>query len=106
MMAESVTVVFSYFAIGVFGFVFVDTIALFASVLILLGVMIPMLFLSPKRAKGMLKSLFLSLALEIFLLVFFILHFPTVAWISPGLYAVIIADVLMGRRAIQLRKGR
>ncbi|HMF32250.1 MAG TPA: metallophosphoesterase [Candidatus Lokiarchaeia archaeon] len=103
-LMNSPTVFFSLFIACGLGIIYSDTMLMFFGVTLLVGLMFPMFFLSRKHARGMLINLFFSLTLLSFLLAFYILHFPTIAWIAPGYYLLIATDIMLARRAVALRK--
>jgi calcineurin-like phosphoesterase family protein len=99
MYMESFTAVFSFFLIGKNGFMYSDTILFFSIAIGLFSIHLVGLGLSPNRAKHEIRIISISLFWEVFLVVFYIIHFPTVAWLSPGYYILIAMDIRMRKQA-------
>lgn len=104
IFAESVTAVFSLFMIAQVGFIYTDVVLLFFAPVAIFGVLLVSSHLSKRRALGAVPWLFLSLLVEVFLVVFYILRTPAIGWIAPGYYLCIFLDVLMIKRAVYLRR--
>ena len=92
MYAEHTTAMFAFFLIGTAGILYSDVVLIFSAVL---GISIPFqaLCLSEKHRLAMRILTWISIFFEVFLLVFFLLHFSEIAWFSPGFYTLIYLDV-------------
>jgi hypothetical protein len=89
--AERITALFAFFLVGHTGILYSDVVLIaFAGV----GSWIPLqaLCLSPKNRKGMKILTGFSIFFEALLWFFFITHYPTVAWFSPGYYGLLYLD--------------
>lgn len=102
MLVETPTAIFALFYAHPTGVYFYSTNLIYTSVLWLFGILGMGFALSAgARRKTYLFGL-LSIIGEVFELVFYTLHFPTIAWFAPGLYGLIALDVLMMRGAARL----
>ena len=99
-----VTAIFSFFHVNSFGVIFNGLQLIYGGVIFLFSIYGQGLTLSYKHRNKFSVFTGLSVLILGFFIAFYILHFPTLSWFSPGLYTMIILDVYMFRRNIQMRK--
>jgi len=102
MFIGNITAVFSLFFLDPWGIRISGILFLFFGVMVFFNMMGEGFRLSPETQKHMKISIGIALSLEIFLIVFFILHFPAISWLSPGLYGMVILDLFMLRRSREI----
>ncbi len=106
MYVGQITAMFAFFywnanGIHINALLFVYTGTIFAFSILFQG-----FHLSPRSRDKIRTDTFLSFGWLLFLVVFFTLHFPTISWLSPGLYLMITLDILMLRRNKEMKSFR
>ena len=104
MYFGQLTAVFSLFYLNSWGIQVTGLIFIYTGVLFLGSILLQGFNLSYDKRKHMIGNLVFSLFWEGFFVLFFILHFPTLSWLSPGLYGMIIIDIFMGKRNREMFK--
>jgi hypothetical protein len=104
MDAESFTAVFSLFLVSARGILYSDVAMIFFAATAYS--LLPQMFcMSRKYRPLMLYFTFFALFLDCFLYIWYMLHFPTVAWMAVGYYAVIYCDFRIWKHAKSLGKS-
>ncbi|MHA1336241.1 MAG: metallophosphoesterase [Promethearchaeota archaeon] len=99
-----ITAVFSLLFVNSNGFYLNDVNLLFTGVSFMFCFFWIGFRLSYKHRNRLLAHLCVSIAFTIFLIIFYILHYPEISWFSPGYYAMLIIDMLMLKRNFQRKK--
>lgn len=99
MFIGKITAVFSFFFLNEFGLHFNGVNLLFTGVTLLLCFQLQPFRLSYKARNKFIVDSIISMAFLIFVLTFFILHFPALSWLAPGYYAMLSLDILMIKRS-------
>jgi 3',5'-cyclic AMP phosphodiesterase CpdA len=102
--ADTLTVVFSLFLIGKDGIIISDVLLIFSGVLSI-GFVPQVLSLSRKYQRVMRGFTRFNIFLEGFLFLYFLIHFPTVAWIAPGFYLMLYTDIKLLKAANGLQEN-
>lgn len=103
MYVGQITAVFSLFYLNFWGIHFNGTLLIYSGTIFLFSIFWQGFALSYKHRTAMMIESTISATWLIFILVFYILHFPSLSWISPGLYLMIGLDFLLFRKARNLR---
>lgn len=106
MLFESPTLVFGFFYATSRGFFFYSTNLIYTAVLWGSGILGFGLNLSPARRRVLAGHAIASLFLLGLVWSVYLSHFPTVAWIAPGIVAMGACDVLALRRGAWLGRNR
>lgn len=91
MYAENITALFAFFLVGLSGIMYSDTTLIFSAVL-LIWIPLQSLCLSEKHKMAMRIITRISIFFELFFFTLFMLHYPTIAWLSPGIYIALYFD--------------
>ena len=102
MIVGNITTVFSLFFLDSWGIRISGILFIFFAVIFVVSMIGEGFRLSPETQRHMKISMGFALSLEIFLIIFFILHFPAISWLSPGLYGMVILEFFMLRRSREI----
>ncbi|MHA1439182.1 MAG: metallophosphoesterase [Promethearchaeota archaeon] len=106
MFLGKITAVFSLFYLNSYGIHFMAVNLMFTALLFLFTILWIGFRLSYKKRKILTIDLILSISFTCFLITFYLLHFPTISWFSPGLYSMIMIDCFMLKRNIEMKKEK
>ncbi len=98
MYVGQITAIFSLFYWNASGIHYSALLLVYTGTIFIFSILFQGFHLSPRSRKKIPIDTFLSLGWLLFLVVFFILHFPTISWLSPGFYTMITLDVLILKR--------
>jgi len=104
MYIGKITAVFAFVHVNSYGILINGLQFIYGGVLFLFGLFLQGFRLSHRARKGLTADIILSLSFTGFMLAFYILHFPALSWISPGLYGMIIIDYFMLKRNIEMKR--
>jgi predicted MPP superfamily phosphohydrolase len=100
---DTITMVFSWIYAGSFGLRWYMNNMMFSTLTLLFGIYFPSWYMSPRKRFWMvLWVLPLSMGTTVFMIWWYIYTVSPWAWISPGYYTLLLLDVLLYRRSIQL----
>lgn len=106
MYVDRITAVFALFYLNGLGLHFNGTLLIFSAVIFFLAIMWQGFNLSYKARYVMVGVTIWNIIITSFYIVFYILHFPTISWLSPGLYGMLAIDALILRRSLTMIRGR
>ncbi|MFO8017650.1 MAG: metallophosphoesterase [Promethearchaeia archaeon] len=106
MFVDQVTVVFALFYVNGLGIHFNGTLLIYTGVIFFLAIIWQGFTLSYKKRYLMVGLTVWNLLFTGFYVVFYILHFPMLSWLSPGLYGMLIIDSLILRRSLNMIKKK
>ncbi len=104
MYIGQITAVFSFFHVNQFGIIINGLQFIYGGTIFMFGLFLQGFLLSYKHRKGFTTAIVLSIMYIGFMLTFYILHFPTLSWFSPGLYGMLLIDFYMLRRNIEMKR--